>query len=130
MIFDNDGDLDILVSNINQRPDLLQNVIGNRNNWIQIKLVGKKSNRSGIGTKIKIVTGNHVQYREVQSSGSYLSFHDLRAHFGVGKVKQIDFIEVRWTSGQIDSAKDLAVNHRFLAVEGENIVPLEKANRK
>lgn len=123
--YDNDGDLDILVSNINQRPDLLQNVVGNRNNWVQIKVVGKESNRSGIGTRIKVVTGNHVQYREIQSSGSYLSFHDLRAHFGVGKAKQIDFLEIRWTSGKVDNAQNLPVNNRFLATEGEKIVPSE-----
>ncbi len=126
--YDNDGDLDILVSNINQRPDLLQNVVGNQNNWIQLNVVGKKSNRSGIGTRIKVVTGNHVQYREVQSGGSYLSFHDLRTHFGVGEAKQIDYIEIRWTSGQTDSSTDLPVNHRYVAVEGEKIVPLEKAS--
>ena len=100
--YDNDGDLDILVTNCNQRPDLLQNVIGNRNNWIQIQVVGQSSNRSGIGAKIKVVTGTHVQYWEVQSGGSYLSFHDLRAHFGVGKAEQIDLLEIRWLSGHVD----------------------------
>ena len=55
--YDNDGDLDILVTNCNQRPDLLQNAVGNKNNWIQIQVVGKKSNRSGIGARIKVVTG-------------------------------------------------------------------------
>ena len=122
--YDNDGDLDILVTNCNQRPDLLQNAIGNRNNWIQIQVVGQKSNRSGIGAKIKVVTGTHVQYWEVQSGGSYLSFHDLRAHFGVGKAEQIDLLEIRWLSGHIDRGKHLPVNRRFIAVEGNNIVPI------
>ena len=122
--YDNDGDLDILVTNCNQRPDLLQNAVGNRNNWVQIQVVGQKSNRSGIGAKIKIVTGTHVQYREVQSGGSYLSFHDLRAHFGVGKAEQIDLLEIRWPAGQIDQATHLSVNGRFLAVEGEKIVSI------
>ena len=122
--YDNDGDLDILVTNCNQRPDLLQNAIGNRNNWIQIRVVGQKSNRSGIGAKIKVVTGTHVQYWEVQSGGSYLSFHDLRAHFGVGKAEQIDLLEIRWSSGHIDQGRHLPVNRRFIAVEGEKIVPI------
>ena len=122
--YDNDGDLDILVTNCNQRPDLLQNAIGNRNNWIQIQVVGQKSNRSGIGAKIKVVTGTHVQYWEVQSGGSYLSFHDLRAHFGVGKAEQIDLLEIRWLSGHIDRGTHLPVNRRFIAVEGDNIVPI------
>ncbi len=122
--YDNDGDLDILVTNCNQRPDLLQNAIGNRNNWIQIQVVGQKSNRSGIGAKIKVVTGTHVQYSEVQSSGSYLSFHDLRAHFGVGKSEQIDLLEIRWLNGHTDRGTHLPVNRRFIAVEGSEIVPI------
>ncbi|MDE0554145.1 MAG: CRTAC1 family protein [Candidatus Poribacteria bacterium] len=123
--YDNDGDLDILVTNCNQRPDLLQNVVGNQNNWIQIQAVGQKSNRSGIGTRIKIVTGTHVQYREVQNGGSYLSFHDLRAHFGVGKAEQIERLEIRWTSGHRDTETHLPVNRRFIAVEGQKIVPID-----
>ena len=122
--YDNDGDLDILVTNCNQRPDLLQNVIGNQNNWIQIQVVGQKSNRSGIGAKIKVVTGTHVQYSEVQSGGSYLSFHDSRAHFGVGKAEQIDLLEIRWQSGHIDRETHLPINRRFIAVEGNKIVPI------
>ncbi|RKU38609.1 hypothetical protein C6496_05960 [Candidatus Poribacteria bacterium] len=123
--YDNDGDLDILVTNCNQRPDLLQNVVGNQNNWIQIQAVGQKSNRSGIGARIKVVTGTHVQYREVQSGGSYLSFHDLRAHFGVGKAEQIERLEIRWTSGHIDTETHLPVNRRFIAIEGQKIVPID-----
>ena len=123
--YDNDGDLDILVTNCNQRPDLLQNAIGNRNNWIQIQVVGEKSNRSGIGAKITVVTGTHVQYWEVQSGGSYLSFHDLRAHFGVGKAERIDLLEIRWQSGHIDRGTHLLVNQKFLAVEGSKIVPID-----
>ncbi len=122
--YDNDGDLDILVTNCNQRPDLLQNAIGNRNNWIQVQVVGQNSNRSGIGAKIKVVTGAHVQYWEVQSGGSYLSFHDSRAHFGVGKAEQIDLLEIRWLNGHIDRGTHLLVNQKFLAVEGSQIVPM------
>ena len=123
--YDNDGDLDILVTNCNQRPDLLQNVVGNQNNWIQIHVAGQKSNRSGIGAKIKVVTGTHVQYREVQSGGSYLSFHDLRAHFGVGTAEQIERLDIQWSSGQMDRETHLRVNQRFIAVEGRGIVPLD-----
>ena len=123
--YDNDGDLDILVTNCNQRADLLQNAVGNRNNWIQIQLDGLKSNRSGFGAKIKVVTGDHVQYREVHSGGSYLSFHDIRAHFGVGKSKQIDALEVRWPSGQIDKKTGLDVNQRYLVIEGRKIIQLD-----
>ena len=126
--YDNDGDLDILVTNCNQRPDLLQNVVGNQNNWVQIQVIGKKTNRSGIGTKIKVVTGTHIQFREIQSSGSYLSFHDLRAHFGVGKSELIDLIEIKWLSGEITQFKNIVVNKNYLAVEGENIIPIQYPN--
>lgn len=123
--YDNDGDLDILVTNCNQRADLLQNVVGNRNNWIQIQLDGLKSNRSGFGAKIKVVTGHLVQYREVNSGGSYLSFHDIRAHFGVGKAELIEMLEVRWPSGQIDKKTELDVNQRYLVIEGRTIKRLD-----
>jgi len=122
--YDNDGDLDILITNCNQRPDLLQNLVGNRNNWIQIQAVGKKSNRSGIGARIQVVTEPHVQYREVQSSGSYLSFHDLRAHFGVGQAEQVQRLEIRWPSGHIDQWTHLPVNRTFRAIENGRIVPI------
>lgn len=122
--YDNDGDLDILVSNCNQRPDLLQNAVGNQNNWIQIQVVGQKSNRSGIGARIKVVPNTHTQYREVQSGGSYLSFHDLRTHFGVGKAEQIELLEIRWPSGNVGRATQFPVNQRFRAVEGIAIVPI------
>ncbi len=123
--YDNDGDLDILVTNCNQRPDLLQNQIGNQNNWIQIQLIGKNSNRSGIGARIKVVTETHTQYQHVQSSGSYLSFHDLRAHFGIGKAQQIKQLEIQWPSGHIDHAQRLPINQILLAVETEAIAPVK-----
>ena len=123
--YDNDGDLDILVTNCNQSPDLLQNAVGNKNNWIQVQLDGLKSNRSGFGARIKVVTGEHVQYREVHSGGSYLSFHDIRAHFGVGKAEKIDMLEIRWPSGQVDKKTDLTTNQRYLVVEGRNIIKLD-----
>ncbi len=125
--YDNDGDLDILVTNCNERPDLLQNTVGNQNNWVQIQVVGEKSNRSGIGAKVKVVTGDHVQYREVQSGGSYLSFHDLRVHFGVENAERIDLLEVRWATGEIDSGTNLSVNQRYLVVEGREIVSIEES---
>jgi len=115
--YDNDGDLDILVTNWNQTADLLRNEGGNRNNWIQINVIGTKSNKSGIGTRIKLVTGDLKQYQEVQSGGSYLAFSALRAHFGVGDAGRIDFVEIHWASGHVDRYKDLTVNHRFIATE-------------
>ncbi|MCZ6801973.1 MAG: CRTAC1 family protein, partial [Nitrospirae bacterium] len=105
--YDNDGDLDILVTNWNQTADLLQNQIGNRNNWVQIQVVGRTSNRSGIGARIRIIVDGQAQYQEVHAGGGYLSFSDLRVHFGVGQAQQIEQLEIRWPSGQVDEASDL-----------------------
>ncbi|MYA56497.1 CRTAC1 family protein [Candidatus Poribacteria bacterium] len=126
--YDNDGDIDILVTNWNQTVDLLKNEGGNRNNWIQVQAIGTKSNRSGIGARIKIVCrtlgGDELtQYAEVKSSGSYLAFSDLRVHFGVKDAERIDLLEIRWNSGIVDTVTNLPVNQRLIAVEGEEIVP-------
>ena len=119
--YDNDGDFDILVTNWNQPANLLRNETGNLNNWVQIKAIGQKSNRSGIGTRIKIVTGDLTQYQEIQSGGSYLSFSSLQVHFGLAKAKEIDLIEIHWPSGQIDRSSNLNVNQKLIAIEGAEI---------
>ena len=123
--YDNDGDIDILVTNWNQTADLLRNEGGNRNNWLQIQAVGTQSNRSAIGARIKVVAGELTQYAEVQSSGSYLAFSDLRVHFGLKDAETVELIEIRWPSGQVDTAVHLRANQRFIAVEGEEIVPFQ-----
>lgn len=120
--YDNDGDIDILITNWNQTVDLLRNEGGNRNNWIQVQAIGTKSNRSGIGARIKVVAGELIQYAEVKSSGSYLAFSDLRVHFGLKDVKHIDLLEIRWPSGIIDTATNLSVNQRLIAIEADKVV--------
>ncbi len=119
--YDDDGDLDILVTNWNQQVDLLRNEGGNRNNWIQVQAIGTKSNRSAIGARVKIVTGEQTQYATVKSSGSYLAFSDLRVHFGVGRAGRIDLLEIRWPSGLVTTATGLSVNQRLVVVEGDPI---------
>ncbi len=121
--YDSDGDIDILVTNWNQPADLLRNDGGNRNNWIQIQAVGTQSNRSAIGARIKVVAGELTQYAEVQSSGSYLAFSDLRVHFGLKDAEAVALIEIRWPSGTTDTATQLRANQRYIAVEGAEIVP-------
>jgi hypothetical protein len=99
--FDNDGDLDVLVNCINHVPQLLRCDSTIKNNWIKVKTVGVKSNRSGIGARIYCVTGDHRQLDEVRSGGSYISQSDLRVHFGIGKAESAE-LEVRWPSGVVD----------------------------
>jgi hypothetical protein len=120
--YDNDGDIDILINSVNAPPELLRADSTNQNSWIKIKTIGVKSNRDGIGARIKCVTADGSQIDEVRSGGSYYSQNDLRVHFGVGKNKAIKTIEIRWPSGQIDTLNDLAANQLITVKEGAGIV--------
>jgi hypothetical protein len=97
--FDNDGDLDILVINLNNRPSLYRNDAGKTNHWIGFRLEGSRSNRNAIGARIEIEAGGGKQVSEVRSGGSYLSQDDLRVHFGLGQATRIDRGRIRWPNG-------------------------------
>jgi len=114
----NDGDIDVLISNNNQTANLFRNDSGNHNNWLKIKTVGTKSNRDGIGARVKVVSGSLVQIEEVRSAGSYLSANDLRLTFGLEKLNKIDSVEIRWPSGLTESYRDLPVNQLLILQEG------------
>ena len=116
---DNDGDIDLLIGDLDGPPQLLRNDGGNTNNSILIKTVGVKSNRDGIGARVKIVSGDLTQIDEVRSGGSYLSQSDLRLHFGLEKRTKVDLIEVRWPSGTVDKIKDIAPNRILTIKEGK-----------
>lgn len=121
--YDNDGDVDVLVMNMNEPPSLLRNdyISGNRpaaNNWLKLKLIGTKSNRSAIGARVRVITGGHVQVQEVTSQSSYYSHNDLRLHFGMGASKKADQVEIRWPSGQTETIKDIVVNQVVRVKEG------------
>lgn len=123
--YDNDGDLDLLISNANDSPDLIRNDEGNRCNWVSIKTVGTKSNRSGIGAKVKISALGLTQIDEVRSGSGYLSQNDLRLHFGLGDSKTIDFIEVRWPSGVVDTIQNIVPNQILVIQEGHGLLTTE-----
>jgi len=108
--FDNDGRIGILINNIDSSPAFLRNDGENRNNWIEIKTVGRQSNRDGIGCRIQLVAGAQRQMREIKSGGSYLSSSDLRAHFGLGQAAKIDSLKLVWPSGKVQVLADVAVN--------------------
>ena len=127
--FDNDGDIDIVVNNQNDPPNLLRNLSRNRSNWLLIKTVGTKSNRDGIGARLTVTAGKHRQIDEVRSGGSYLSQSDLRIHFGLGQALQADSIEIRWPSGQTDLLKGVSANQSIVIREGEGIVRAEQFAR-
>ncbi|MCI0621468.1 MAG: CRTAC1 family protein [Acidobacteria bacterium] len=104
--YDNDGDIDFLVMNCNQSPNLLQNQGGNQNHWISIKLLGVRSNRDGIGAKVHVVAGRMTQRQQVKGGMSYLSMHDPRLHFGLGRAEKVDLIEVHWPSRVVDRVRN------------------------
>ncbi len=117
--FDNDGDLDLLVNCINDVPQLLRCDSSLRHNWLKVKTVGVKSNRTGIGARIYCSTGAHRQMDEVRSGGSYLSQSDLRVHFGLGAAEAAD-LEIHWPSGVIDKLMGVKANQVLIAVEGKS----------
>jgi hypothetical protein len=126
--FDNDGDIDVVVNTVNDFPQLLRCDSTLKNNWLKIRTIGVKSNRSGIGARLRCVTHPpdepkpHQQIDEVRSGGSYISQNDLRIHFGLGKAEKVDLLEIRWPSGQVDTLKDIKPNQLIFVKEGQGIV--------
>jgi len=126
--FDNDGDLDFVVNCVNDAPQLIRCDSSLKNNWIKVRTIGTKSNRTGIGARLRCVvqmpgeTKPHQQIDEVRSGGSYFSQNDLRIHFGVGNALKVDLLEIRWPSGTVDALKDVAVNQLVYVKEGEGMV--------
>jgi len=113
---------------MNDLPSLLHNVGGNMNNWIMIKLLGTKCNRTAIGARVRVVTGKHAQMNEVGSGTSVMSQSDLRLHFGVGQAKTIDLIEVKWpTTQKVEKFSQIDANQIITIREGEGILKPEKS---
>jgi len=115
--YDNDGDIDAFLLNIDQPSILIRNDGGNRNNWITMDLAGTKSNREGLGAKITVRAGNLVQVDEKKSGTSYLSHNDARMHFGLGQHTKVDEVIIKWPSGITQRLKDLKVNQILKVVE-------------
>jgi hypothetical protein len=123
--YDNDGDLDIVINCVNALPQLLRCDSEWKRNWIKIKAIGTKSNRTGIGARVKVLAKTQadsqqplLQIDEVRSGGSYYSQNDLRLHFGLDQAKIVDLVEIRWPSGQIDTFRNLDVNKLYILEEG------------
>jgi hypothetical protein len=108
--YDNDGDMDILIVNLNERPRLLRNDGGNRKNWLMLQLVGTVSNRDAIGCTVKLTAGGMNQIRWRMSSAGYLSQGDHRLHFGLGDAMHVDKIEIRWPTGKTQIRENIKVN--------------------
>jgi hypothetical protein len=131
--YDNDGDLDVVVNCMNAFPQLLRCDAYVRRNWIKIKAVGVKSNRTGIGARVRVAARPNasatvaiVQTDEVRSGSGYYSQNDLRLHFGLDQADIVDMVEVRWPSGQVDVFKNLAVNQLYILREGSKVPEARK----
>lgn len=120
--FDNDGDLDILVSNNGQAPQLLRNDGGNANHWLQILLIGTRSNRDGVGARVKLVAGDLTLYEQRKGGMSYQSAQDPRLHFGLGAHTTVDTLEILWPSGAITNLSTLECDKIIAVKEGVGIV--------
>jgi hypothetical protein len=120
--FDNDGDLDILVSNNGGAPQLFRNDGGNANHWIELFLIGVKSNRDAVGARVEITSGDLLQYEQRKGGMSYQSAQDPRLHFGLGAHLRVDSIVVRWPSGTITRLANIPADRIITVKEGEGLV--------
>jgi hypothetical protein len=121
--FDNDGDLDLLVLNLNDRPRLLRNDLDNQHHWLELRLIGTTSNRDAIGARVRLTAGGHTQLRDVRTSSGYLSQSDPRLHFGLGSSTVADRIEISWPSGTVQNLRKIAADRLLTITEPE---PTEK----
>ncbi|MDQ1639018.1 MAG: enediyne biosynthesis protein [Pyrinomonadaceae bacterium] len=119
---DNDGDIDMVINDLDGAPQVLRNDGGNANNSVLIKLIGVKSNRNGVGARVKVVAADLTQIDEVRSGASYLSQSDFRLHFGLAMQSKISLIEIRWPGGLVDKVTDVSVNRMLTIKEGQGIV--------
>ena len=115
-----------MVNTVNDYPELLRCESKLNHNWIKIRTIGTKSNRSGIGARLRCVSGSGAnkleQTDEVRSGGSYFSQNDLRIHFGLGRAEKVDLLEIRWPSGQTETLKNLPANQLVYVKEGAGII--------
>ena len=117
--YDDDGDLDVLVTNCAGTPTLLRNDGGNENNWLSVRLEGTVSNRAAIGAKVEVVSGDLRQVDEVRAGSSYLSQSDLRLFFGLGSRERVDRLKVMWPSGLVEVREGIPVNGEVTLIEAE-----------
>lgn len=122
---DNDGDIDIVVNNLDAAPTVLRNDGGNRNNWLMVKCIGTKSNRSAIGARVRVTAAGRTQVDEVQSGSGYYSHNDFRLHFGLGQA-EASRLEIDWPSGAKESFDGAPVNHLLVIQEGKGIIRRER----
>ncbi len=127
--YDNDGDIDVLVWNRNEPPSLLRNDLSGDRNWIKLKLIGAKSNRSAIGARVVLQYGTRKQGQAVTSQASFYSVNDARLHFGLGS-EQSASAAIHWPGGKVETVTALPANHLITIREGEGVVKKELLGKK
>jgi hypothetical protein len=123
--FDNDGDMDILVMNMNEPPSLLRNDVSGKNHWLKVQLVGVDTNRSAIGTRVIARYGSRRQAQEVSAQSSFYSTNDRRLHFGLGKENSADLM-IRWTNGATETIPNVAADQLVVIRERAGIIRKQK----
>jgi hypothetical protein len=127
--FDNDGDIDVLVMNMNDPPSLLRNDLSGSNHWLKVRLIGTKTNRSAIGSRVVARYGGRRQAQEVTAQSSFYSVNDVRLHFGLGSAKVAD-LRVRWTNGGTEDIPGVAADQLVTIREGAGIIRREPFRRR
>jgi hypothetical protein len=127
--FDNDGDLDILIMNINEPPSLLRNDVQGEDHWLKVLLVGVTSNRSAIGAQVVASYGGRRQAKAVLAQSSYLSVNDRRLHFGLGQETKAD-LDILWPNGQREKIADVGADRLVVVREGAGIVSSQAFTRQ
>jgi enediyne biosynthesis protein E4 len=122
----NDGNMDVVINNLDGAPVVLKNHGVAGRHWVSFELAGTKSNRLAIGARLKLVAGGITQTEEIHSGGSYLSQNDLRVHFGLNQTTKIGSLEIRWPSGKVETIKDLEAGKFYSLLEGQGVVAPEK----
>ena len=127
--YNNDGDIDVVILNSRHEPTILRNDSVSTNHWIQIQLRGAKTNRDGVGARVKVVAGDLTQIDEVHSGRGYQSHYGTRLYFGLGERSRIDRIEVHWIGGGVDVLKDVQVDRLVTITEGKPLPAYAPAGR-
>lgn len=127
--FDNDGDVDVLIMNLNEPPSLLRNDVKGDSRALKVKLIGTKSNRSAIGARVIARYGGKIQVQDVLSQASYYSVNDLRLHFGLGLIDKVD-LDIRWPNGGTEHLANLSAGHLVTIKEGTGVIKTEAFSRK
>jgi hypothetical protein len=119
---DEDGDLDVVIANMHAAPTLLLNETEGKGHWLQVLLVGRASNRDGVGARLSVTASRKKQTQTAKSGGGYLSSHDPRLHFGLGDSASPAVVTVRWPSGGTEALGNLPGDRVYVVLEGEGVI--------